>query len=507
MAGIGGVPSGAVAPPSITADRLTFRPAGTAGPTPIRDLSFHLPAGETLLVSGPTGSGKSTLLRLIAGLAAYAPGPEVAGSLAVTFPDDVDEPLDPLPRPRPGRVALVHQEPGDGLIGLDVLSALAFPLETHGRPAGETLQRVEAALDAFGILHLVGRDVATLSGGERRRVALAGVEALDAPLVLLDEPLADLDPSGTRRVLADLHRLQHERTVVVAEHRTTLIAPLVDQTLHLITDDGGTRRRQALEVPRQDDPGPRLVARGLTLHRGERVFLDDARFALDPGVWGLLGPNGAGKSTLLAALAGLFAPVAGEVTVDGVPVWTTAPRRVRRGRRTERFLRERLQVAFQDPREAFFASTVLDELAAPLVKLRDVEPTQARIRAHDALQQAGCADLEGRSPLRLSGGEARIVQLLGTLLVRPRVLFVDEPTHGLDPGVRAVLTATLDRFAKEGGLVVVATHEPEVLPDGTRFLFLPGDGSCAVGDAARPGAKGPRAAGYTGGESVREVHL
>jgi energy-coupling factor transport system ATP-binding protein len=479
--------------PTLSARGLTFQPQGPMEATPLRDVTFHVPARSLLLVAGSTGAGKSTLLRLIAGLGGCHPDPRVGGRLEVLFPDD-PPPEGPLPGPRPGRVVLVPQSPRDGLVDLDVLGALALPLEQQGLPPGVVLSRLEGALDQMGILGLAAREVGSLSTGEARRVALASAFAQDAGLVLLDEPMADLDPLGVKALQRDLQRLTQDRTVVVAEHRHHLVKG-ADQSLHLVRSPAQDLPPSPLMVPPAPPGPPRIEMAGVRLVRGDRVLLDDAGFSLGPGVWGLLGGNGVGKTSLLMVIAGILAPGAGEVEVGGVPVWRGG-RRVRPRRRHEMRLRRMVQVAFQEPREAFFASTVMAELSAPLVA-RGMPRERADAQAQGGLEAVGRPELAKRSPVRLSGGEARLVQLLGAGLGSPGVWLLDEPTHGLDSVNRRRLRDLLVALRDAGHLVVVATHEPGILPEKTQWLFLPGDARVLSGQEAAPGQREPMRAGFT----------
>ncbi|MBW3581699.1 MAG: energy-coupling factor ABC transporter ATP-binding protein [Euryarchaeota archaeon] len=487
-----GVLSGA---PAVRAERLSFGPSGGSGPVPIDRLSFTVEPGETLLVAGPSGTGKSMLLSLVAGLGSTYSDPQVGGHLVVAWPEGVDP--GPLPRPRPGRVGFLQQEPGDGLLGVDLLSALALPLELLGLGRDETADRVGHALETSGLMEMAEREVSTLSVGERKRAALAGIEALDPPLVLLDEPLADLDPPGVRHLLDDLARIHTARTVLVAEHRIGPLRALADRELHLVPSAARPPPRIWTPAIARGPGGaePAVVANSLSIDRGGRRLIDDATFRLGPGVWGLLGRNGAGKSTLLSVLAGLVAPTSGAVTVAGRPVWSRGLR-VSRRETHEVGLRRTLQVCFQEPREAFFAASVKEELTAPIERLGLLLGHRARSKVENGLEQAGLTHLAEVSPQRLSGGEARRVQTLGALLVSPSVLFLDEPTHGLDPVARDALRANIAAFGRAGGVVIVATHEPAFLPAGAEWIHLPGDGRVMVGDAARPGEPGPAKDGY-----------
>jgi energy-coupling factor transport system ATP-binding protein len=232
--GAGGYGAPSHAPPSIQAVGLGWRYAGRSAPALI-DLNFRLEPGRVLLVLGPSGSGKSTLARALAGLVPHTLAGEWQGSLRVGDLDIARTPARFLGE----RVGLVFQDPDCQLVMARVDDEVAFGLENRGRPAAEMRASVPEALRQVGLADFGQRSTATLSGGEKQRLAIADVLASRPSLLVFDEPTANLDPPGmydTLERIADLARLRRH-TIVLIEHRLEAALPLADDVLLL--DDTG----------------------------------------------------------------------------------------------------------------------------------------------------------------------------------------------------------------------------------------------------------------------------
>ena len=166
------------------------------------ELSFCIRPGEFMLVTGPSGSGKSTLLRALVGLIPHASLARMEGRVVVDGLDTREHPLPVLA----GHVGMVFQNPATQLFCLGV-EEVAFGPHNLGLPPEEVARRVEWALAAAGLEHLRGRQVNTLSDGEKQRLAIAAVLAMSPRIIILDEPTSNLDMAGTRQVLATLESL------------------------------------------------------------------------------------------------------------------------------------------------------------------------------------------------------------------------------------------------------------------------------------------------------------
>jgi energy-coupling factor transporter ATP-binding protein EcfA2 len=417
-------------------------------------VDLEISSGLTLL-TGASGSGKSTLLRVCNGLIPHFHGGVIGGSARVLGREVVRTPTRELAHD----VGFVFQDPELQAVYPSVERDAAFGLENLGVARGEMLRRVGDALEICGIAHLRSRAVATLSGGERQRLALAGVLAMRPRLLVLDEPLSQLDPQGSMALLTALHAaVQAGTTALVAEHRHDLVLERADRCL-LMADGRVSACVPQPPVATAAPGGSRaaLVSPELSwrLHHVSAgpagvAVLHDLDLAGGTGeVLALTGANGSGKTTLLRTIAGLLLPLSGSVE-----------------RRPGR-------IAYlpQNPSALLHRATVRSEIAWTLQRTRS--PGQA-----DAvLEELGLAAVADRDPRDLSSGQRQRAALASVLAGNPSLVLLDEPTRGMDDAARAALTAAVTRIAERGGSAVVASHDPQLVAAvATRVVEL-GDGA------------------------------
>lgn len=401
-------------------------------------LDLRVGPGERVLLAGASGSGKSTVLRLAAGLLQRHGWGTASGTV------------------EGGRVALVAQDPADQLVCGTVADEVAFGPECAGWEAGRVEGRIRAVLDAVGLAGMADRDPRALSTGEQQRLVVGAATAALAPTLLLDEPLAHLDPDGAAALLDRLRDLAEGGVaVLLAEHRLEVVRPWCTRMVVLgggrIVYDGPPVEVAALADPEEVAPvavpgEPVLAVRGLSHAWGGRRVLDGVDLALRAGERvALLGANGAGKSTLLGRLSGR---IGGRAAADGV-----------------------LEVP-QDPDLTLFCATVRDELAYGPADRR-MPADEVRRRVAEVTAALGLGALLDRSPHALSRGERLRVAVGAALTCRPAVLLLDEPTAGQDrPAVHAMLRALA---AATDGAVLFATHDRALARrHATRTLTLSG---------------------------------
>jgi energy-coupling factor transport system ATP-binding protein len=202
--------------------------------------------------------------------------------------------------------------------------------------------------------------------------------------------------------------------------------------------------------------------------------LEDVTMRVAPGDLVLvLGATGSGKSTLLRVACGIMEPSEGVVTIDGSPV--SGPGQPDPERR--------IGLVFQDPERQLFADTVMEDVAFGPRNLGDPDPAAVAVTALDRVGLS-MADLGGRSPFTLSGGEARRVAIAGVLAMNPRYLLMDEPTAGLDADGRAAVLGALERSRQEAGVVVVTHDAEQFLGTADRVVVLRAGAVAYAGDAA-----------------------
>lgn len=393
------------------------------------------------------------------------------------------------PSTQRGSVGLVLQDPDAGVVLSRVGDDVGFGCENLGVPPERIPARVRAALDAVGLDVPLDRETARLSGGQKQRLAIAGALAMDAGLLLLDEPTANLDPAGVREVRAAVGRAVEATgaTLVVIEHRTDVWVDLMTRVVVLDAEGGlladgtpaevFTRHAETLlaagvwlpghpvDLPAlpavTTDVPTALRARRLAVSRDGRT---PVREGLDLEVAAgaasvITGPNGVGKSTLALTLAGLLPEFAGTVEAGTVPA---GRRGVRPSRWSSRELLTRIGTVFQDPEHQFLASTVRAELEVGPRALRR-PPREIDAVVDRLLDELGLTALARANPFTLSGGQKRRLSVATVLATSPEVIVLDEPTFGQDRRGWAGIVSLLQAQVADGRAVVAVTHDEDAV--------------------------------------------
>ena len=470
--------------------------------TILEDLSCEIQEGEMVLVMGETGSGKSSLLRLINGLVPHHTGGILAGDITV---DGIS-----TRSVKPGSLAhlvgIVGQNPINGFVTDIVEEELAFSMEALNIPHDVMRKRIEEVLDLLSLSALRGRSIATLSGGEQQRVAIASALVMHPKVLVLDEPTSALDPIAAEEVLSVLHRLVHDLsvTVIIAEHRLERVIQFVDRIIY-IEGNGETSIGVADEILRRSELVPPIVklARALNLSEmgtsvrevrrltesireqnfpvaapearnlssaievaavsysyNQKIALIEISTTIHHGeIVAIMGRNGAGKSTLLHSIVGLHSPESGTILVNGVD-----PHSLKGSTR-----RAAIGYVPQEPSDLLFAQSVGEECAladqlgglhagstASLLN-RLVPNISAHAHPHD-----------------ISEGQRLALVLSIVLSGNPDILILDEPTRGLDYQAKNLFALTLKEYASQFNRpVLLATHDVELVAElADRVIFL-----------------------------------
>ncbi|WP_247040750.1 ATP-binding cassette domain-containing protein [Arthrobacter rhizosphaerae] len=490
-------PTQAIEAPVLIRDAL-FR----IGDAQIRVAGFTPSSGSITVITGPTGSGKSTILRGIAGLLSHVDGGEISGTVLVAGADRASTP----PRDTARLIGVVLQNPRAAFASTRVRDEISLALELRGMASGTAKARVLEVAESIGVSALLDRNVSTLSAGEATLVAIAAAVVDHPALLLIDEPLADLDTTARRHVISVLDALARDAgvCVIVAEHRAEPLVPVADSWWTI--DDGALVHGAAPAAPSHPvDSGPTpaqpaelvpvLTATNLAVHRKGNPLVSSASLTLHRGeVVALVGPNGAGKSSLLVALAlgeGTGGKRrGGEGTVDGGTVDGG-----------------RVALVPDASDDLFTRDTVAGELRAADRRqaraIRQAARKAARKAGRQAVRQWGRGHLDGHRPgsdrlspmpaasrlarLRgdvsipighehprdLSAGERRILAIALQTMDDPQILLIDEPTRGLDPAARAAVSGALRAAADAGTAVLIATHDLDFAEGlGARILLM-----------------------------------
>lgn len=468
----------------------------------IEDLSFDIAEGEMVLVMGHTGSGKSSLLRLINGLVPHHTGGILGGEIVV----DGKSTRTTKPGELAGIVGIVGQNPIDTFVTDIVEDELAFGMESLNFPHDVMRKRIEEALDQVGLASLRNREIATLSGGEQQRLAIACALVMHPKVLLLDEPTSALDPIASEEILSILHRLVHDLsvTVILAEHRlervigyvdrilliegegktsiggpseilskTSLVPPIVRLTRSLNLSEVGTSTREVRritehlrnELPNTErpiyQPGALLLeADSVTASFSSKIALKKVSINLHRNeVTALMGRNGAGKSTLIRTIVGLHKDFSGDIKYEGKPI-----REIDQKTRSQT-----IGYIPQEPGDLLYLTSVSDECARA-DKDNQVEFGSTLALLHQMLPTIS----PSKHPRELSEGERLTLVLAIVLSGSPELLILDEPTRGLDYEAKNRLMRNLyDLSRKHGTSVLMATHDVEIVAEvADRTIFL-----------------------------------
>jgi energy-coupling factor transport system ATP-binding protein len=487
----GQVPLGEGAGARVCARDWGWRHAGRKNPA-LSGVDLDIAPGERVLVRGPAGAGKSTLMGGLAGLLGGTEEGEATCTLTV---DGV------APAQARGRVGLLMQDPEAQVVLARVGDDVAFGMENLGVAREEIWPRVEESLSAVGLSVPLDHSTTELSGGQKQRLALASILAMGPGLLLLDEPTANLDPSGVAEVRAAVEAVVERTgaTVVVVEHRVDVWASLVDRVIvvadgaiaadgplrQVLAQQGDALRERGIWLPGDDvaaevGPAPEVppasseaapIARVTDLTIGydaSAPVRSGIDLTIERGVSTcIVGANGAGKSTFALTLAGLLPPLEGAVEVETSDGTAGDPHEW-----SSKQLLGRMSMVFQEPEYQFLAATVAEELAiGPRAAGMTDEEIAPLVDEH--LEALGLTKLARANPMTLSGGEKRRLSVATALISAPELLILDEPTFGQDRGTWLGLVRLLRAALERGVTLVSITHDPAfVAAMGQRVVDL-----------------------------------
>ena len=487
----------------ISFNHFTFQYDAQAEAT-LKDISFDIAKGEKVLILGPSGSGKSTLAQCLNGIIPNIHKGQAKGQVRIDGQDIFKQSI----YDRSQSVSTVLQDPDGQFIGLTVAEDLAFALENDCADQSEMKDKVALWAERLDLTSLLNHRPQDLSGGQKQRVSLAGVLIDESPILLFDEPLANLDPKSGQETIDLIDKIHKEvgATTIIIEHRLedVLYRP-VDRILlvnegelifngspdellssTLLLENGireplyvtvlrqlgfDTRSAQnlsqldaldlsdlalpdrVLKDKRDSSSDSILKVEGLSVSYGDNpTIIEDLSFSLKKGErLAIVGKNGAGKSTLAKALCG-FVPSQGKLTYEGQDISQDSI--------AERS--ERIGFVLQNPNQMISQTMIFDEVALGL-RLRGIEETEVEERVHEVLKTCGLYSFRKWPISALSFGQKKRVTIASILVLKPEIIILDEPTAGQDYKTYTDIMNFLDSLQKQGHTIVMITHDMQLM--------------------------------------------
>ena len=487
----------------ISFNQFTFQYDAQAEAT-LKDISFDIVKGEKVLILGPSGSGKSTLAQCLNGIIPNIHKGQAKGQVRIDGQDIFKQSI----YDKSQLVSTVLQDPDGQFIGLTVAEDLAFALENDCADQSEMKDKVALWAERLDLISLLNYRPQDLSGGQKQRVSLAGVLIDESPILLFDEPLANLDPKSGQETIDLIDKIHKEEgaTTIIIEHRledvlyrpvdrillvndgTLLFNGSPDELLSsaLLLENGireplyvtvlrqlgfDTRSAQnlsqldaldlsdlvlpdrVLKDKRDSSSDSILKVEGLSVSYGDNpAIIEDMSFSLKKGErLAIVGKNGAGKSTLAKALCG-FVPSQGKITYKGQDISQDSI--------AERS--ERIGFVLQNPNQMISQTMIFDEVALGL-RLRGIEEAEVEERVYEVLKTCGLYSFRKWPISALSFGQKKRVTIASILVLKPEIIILDEPTAGQDYKTYTDIMNFLDSLQKQGHTIVMITHDMQLM--------------------------------------------
>lgn len=500
--------------PIIEFKDFSFKYNSQAEPT-LKNINLKINKGEKILLAGPSGSGKSTIGRCLNGLIPNINQGEVKGKCLVNGKDITSTSLFDFSF----TTSTILQDADSQFIGLTVGEDIAFALENDCQPKDKMHQTVNQWADELKIKELLTQSPQSISGGQKQIVALAGVLVDESPILLFDEPLANLDPASGLKTMAIIDKIQKElnATVIIIEHRVeevlsqpidriilvnegTIVADqLTNQLLHShtlekigvreplylkaltaadvnlssikevdqistlpvsekISDKLAAWTKQAKITKKEADNLPllKLDHVGHQYSKNQLYPLKDVSTTINQGDFiSIVGQNGAGKTTLCRTICG-FISNEGKITLEDQNLSDLSIK--------ERA--EKIGYVMQDPNQMISQKMIFDEIALGL-RLRNVDEETIKQRVDQTLKICGLYPFRHWPISALSFGQKKRVTIAAILVLEPEIIILDEPTSGQDWKTYTEIMSFLKHLNTIGKTIIIITHDMHLMLEYT----------------------------------------
>ncbi|MEE1325488.1 MAG: ABC transporter ATP-binding protein [Streptococcus sp.] len=502
--------------PLIQFKDFTFKYDAQAEPT-LKSLNLSIEKGQKVLIVGPSGSGKSTIGQCLNGIIPNINHGEKRGQLTIAGKDAFDLSI----YDKSHLVSTVLQDPDGQFIGLTVAEDLAFALENDCLPLDQMTDKINYWANKLDLTAFLDSRPQDLSGGQKQRVSLAGVLIDESPILLFDEPLANLDPKSGQETIELIDRIHQEgqTTTIIIEHRLEdVLYRQVDKVIlindgqilfdghpddllktNLLVENGireplyvtalkdlnvdVTKAEHLSDLSQLDlsditvaglsqsantvPKDPILEVKQLKFsYQENQPILKDISFAIHKGERiAIVGKNGAGKSTLAKALCQFIKPTAGDICYQGQSIMEDSIK--------ERA--EKIGYVLQNPNQMISQTMIFDEVALGL-RLRGVNEQEVEKRVLETLKVCGLYEFRKWPISALSFGQKKRVTIASVLVMNPEIILLDEPTAGQDKRHYTEIMTFLNQLNKAGHTIIMITHDMQLMLEYSDRSIVVSDG-------------------------------
>lgn len=461
---------------------VNFKYNNSENESGLKDINLDIKEGESILICGESGCGKSTITRIINGLIPNYYDGDLTGDIFIDNENINKIELYQIAK----KVGSVFQNPRTQFYNVEAQAEIVFGCENMNMEREKILERLNHVKKQFRLDNIIDKNLFSLSGGEKQKIACASVSALNPKIIVLDEPSSNLDINSIwnlRNILEEWKK--QKKTLIIAEHRLYYLIPIVDRIIYM---KKGQIVKQYTQEEFKNLSAQELIKMGLRslnpfsleLPKREEKHCDtikikDFKFKYknendialyiqslnlpENEIIGILGENGAGKSTFARCLCGLEDKAKGHLYFEDKKY--DAKQRIKLS-----------YMVMQDVNHQLFTESVLDEILLGFDENNDetVEESKKILEGLDLL------DKKDLHPMSLSGGEKQRVAIGSVIAANKKILIFDEPTSGLDYRHMLEVVEILKRLKKDGNSLFIITHDIELLYKCCTYLLFIKDG-------------------------------
>lgn len=428
------------------------------------NVNFSIEKNTINLITGKSGCGKSSLLMCLSRVIPETVDGVMSGEIIYNGYNIEHSNAEEIS----GEIAYMFQDPDSQLCTFTVEDEIAFGLENLNVEQEKMEEIIDDILDLVGIKYLKYASLNKLSGGEKQKVALASILALDPDLILMDEPTANLDPISTIQIVELIKKLRDDmgKTIIIIEHNIDDFKDVIDKVIELNdkktsdleVDNFIEQYHNNFKYPKRqhtnlgNDTVLDVHNLSYSYDEGKNV-IDNVSFSLYKGeIAALVGHNGAGKSTLSKLLIGFIKASKGEILLKEQNIYNMNVKEIG----------DHMGLVFQNPEHQFMKMTVEKELSLSL-EIRGNSEDVVKEKTDNYLKEFNLINNRESNPFTLSQGQKRRLSTASMMINGQPILILDEPTYGQDRENLIKLIDLLYQINKSGTSILIITHDMDMV--------------------------------------------